>query len=98
MKRNKITLIGGIHFEYCGETTQKAVRVRSLYDCYEKPSETKRQIWYEWISWFQKMKCFEYGVSSYNCRFFSIEAIVYENGNEYLLVITRAHKKAYKIA
>ena len=86
-------------FELCGTTTRCTVKQRHLYDCYANPSEAKRQIWYEWSTWALEAGIFEMGVSSYNSNFFSINAIYYdkETKKEYMLVITKAHNRAYEI-
>ena len=91
--------INGKIFELCGTTHRCVVKQRALYDVYANPSETKRQIWYEWSTWFLHTGIFEYGVSSYNCNFFTINAIYYdkETKKEYMLVITAMHNRAYEI-
>ena len=94
--------IKGINFELCGTTTRHVVKQRSLYDVYANPSETKRGIWYNWVRWFDQpeLHCWEYGVSSYNCNFFTINAIIRPDNmddKEYLLVITACHNRAYEI-
>lgn len=105
-RKGEITMktinIKGINFELCGTTTRNVVKQRSLYDVYANPSETKRNIWYGWVRWFDQpeLHCWEYGVSSYNCNFFTINAIIRPDdmdGKEYMLVITASHNRAYEI-
>ena len=94
----KTITINGKNFELFGTTTRDVVKQRSLFDCYTRPSETKCCIWQNWVRWFMEAKIWEYGVSSYNSNFFSINAIARnENGKDYMLVITRAHDRAYEI-
>ena len=94
----KIIEINGVNFEYEGTTSRNVVKQRSLYEVYSSPSAIKRQIWYEWIRFFDELKCWEYGISSYNCNFFTIEAIVYDvDGKNYILNITKCHNRCYEI-
>lgn len=88
----------GIEFELLGTTHRNVVKQRSLYDVYANPSNTKRVIWYNWSRWFRDNGIWEYGVSSYSCYFFSINAIEQNYfGKSYMLVITPNHNKAYEI-
>ena len=90
--------INGVTFEVCGTTARNYVKDKDLYDCYGRPSDTKRSIWEDWCIWFNETKIFEYGVSSYNCNFFSINAILRDyNGKDYMMVITRLHNRIYEI-
>lgn len=95
----KTITINGKDFELCGTTNRCTVKQRDIRDCYANPSATKMQIWFNWVTWFLEAGIFEYGVSSYNCNFFSINAIYYdkETKKEYMLVITAKHDKAYEI-
>lgn len=90
--------INGVTFEVCGTTTRQCVKERSLYDVYARPSDTKRDIWAWWVSWFNEVRCWEYGVSSYNSNFFTINAILrMDNAKNYMLVITASHNRLYEI-
>ena len=91
--------INGRTFELCGTTNRCTVKQRDIRDCYARPSETKMSIWFDWVTWFMKTGIFEYGVSSYNSNFFTINAVYYdkETKTEYILVITAMHNRAYKI-
>ena len=98
MKKTILTL-GDIEFEYEGTTTRQCVKQRDIRDCYSRPSSTKLAIWSEWVSWFMRMNIWEYGVSSYNCNFFSINAIYHDtdSNKNFMLVITAAHNRIYEI-
>lgn len=85
-------------FELCGTTNRCTAKQRDIRDCYARPSETKLRIWRSWETWFLETGIDEYGVSSYNRDFFSIEAVYYdkETKETYFLVITKAHNRAWK--
>ena len=90
--------INGKTFELCGETSRNYVKNRDLFDCCGRPSVYKIRIWYDWVAWFEEAHISEYGVSSFNSSFFSINAIARDvNGKDYMLVITHAHDKVYEI-
>ena len=62
---------------------------RDLYSCYDNPSTYKQAIWSNWCSWFMSMNCFRFGIRSFNCQMFTIEALVYVEEFEsdcYLLI------------
>lgn len=64
----------------------------SLYDCYERPSRTKENIYEAWRRWFHELDG-ELWVSSYNCNFFTISGYFKYNGDTYRAYITASHNK-----
>ena len=94
----KTIVINGKTFELSGETSRNYVKDRDLFDCYARPSVYKIRIWDDWMVWFNEAHISDYGVSSYNSSFFSINAIARDvDGKDYMLVITHAHDRAYEI-
>lgn len=73
---------------------------RNLFDCYNRPSQRKVNIWSEWCEW----SCDTEGasfptVSSYNVHRFTVEMTYTdpETLNQYVLEITQVHNRAYPV-
>lgn len=66
---------------------------KSLDQCYNNCSTTKRGIYYSIINELndKNFSLENYGVASYNCNFFTFEAIARSEGKAYYLYITYAH-------
>jgi hypothetical protein len=70
---------------------------RTIYDCYDRPSEVKLSIYNEWLDWYTG--CDDdtvdyFGVSSYNGFNFSLQALAEVDGYYYLISITKANNTA----
>ena len=66
---------------------------RTLYDCYVRPSETKKTIYKDWLEWKNNI-CAEFGVRSYSTNFFTlIGSLMLQR--EYIIVINPAHNILY---
>ena len=82
MKKWTTKEINGVTFEY---NTKDKVQFhstarRGIWDCYERPSQRKENIFRGWADWFITLVSFEFTVASYNCNFFTIEGyFTYEN-------------------
>lgn len=70
---------------------------RSLYDCYEKPSTAKQEIYKEWLEWVWLNGVMYFGVQSYSSHMFTLQGLVEHCGHTYILHITPAHNYAYII-
>ena len=79
---------------------------RSLYDCYNKPSEIKRSIWSQWIDWSlqldENVTDMWFGaltVVSYNCMMFTLGCNVYNNDCKLIgqLYITKTRQEFWTI-
>ena len=64
---------------------------RTIWDAYERPSDTKERIYKEWREWFSEAKDFR--IVSHNCGFFSI-AVVTDN---YIYYITKDNNYMIKM-
>ena len=74
------------------------ISTRNLDECYERPSDTKKAIWNEWVHWFvYDCETTYFGVASYSSNFFSIEGVIEFEGKSYYLRITKAHNRACEI-
>ena len=100
MKRWERIEINGVDFELDTKEVinNPVVFYKSVYDVYGRCSDVKKSIWEDWANWFNSCNSFMYGVTSHNCNFFTISGCVNaEDGNEYFLVITASHNRAYKV-
>lgn len=100
MKRWTTIQINGKTFELDTKETVKDLVVfyKSVYDVYGRCSETKKSIWERWSDWFRDCNSSMFGVTSHNCNFFTISGCVnWIDGNEYFLVITASHNRAWKV-
>ena len=87
--------IGGVEFKVsskCVEYNKYMLCGRTLYDCYNRPSLTKENIWNYWLNWaLETPNVYDLGVRGYNCHFFSLDfRYVDENGTEWYGIITHA--------
>lgn len=103
MKREKTITINGVTFELGKDITPTDAdanisRLKALYECYARPSDTKESIYDYWCKWFDKFIISIYGVSSYNCNFFTMTGTFVYNNVNYVAVITRSHNRLYRIA
>lgn len=72
---------------------------RGIFDCYDRPSNIKVNIYKNWLEWATDTGIDSFGVSSYNCNFFTLTGIYYaEDGDSYFIRITPAHNYATKIS
>ena len=100
MKRWSTIEINGEDFELDTKEIVKdpIVFYKSVYDVYGRCSETKKRIWEEWADWFRDCNSHMFGVTSHNSNFFTISGCVnWIDGNEYFLVITASHNRAWKV-
>ena len=81
------------HWRYAG---------RTLNDCYEKPSQIKREIYDEWLEWYYGADYVQaFGVASYNGFNFTIGALLIgENMAGFpigYIQITKTHNRIYML-
>ena len=98
-KRWTLLEINGEAFELDTKETVKdpVVFYKSVYDVYGRCSDTKKCIWESWSNWFRECNSHMYGVTSHNSNFFTISGVVTWEDNEYFLVITASHNRAWKV-
>ena len=105
----KTITINGVNFEvktprknkvYFNQCVNYLMRYqgRDIWDCYDRPSEVKQEIYKDWVKWYTD--CDKnvdlFGITSYNCMQFSLGCLYYdrENNVRYSLSITRDHNVA----
>lgn len=91
--------IGGVVYEFKGTVcAEPAFTRRSIYDCYNRPSDAKIAIWSEWRDYFHDfIGTLDFTVSSYNCNFFTIKSLFDWEGKRYYAYITYRHNYLYEI-
>lgn len=95
--------IGNVNFEVQKKHVEKGVgermKQRTLWDCYDRPSATKEEIYRKWQSWAYQNNITLFGVRSYNCNVFTLEGayITANDGNLYYIEITPCYHRAYII-
>ena len=100
MKRTKHIELGNIDFKVCEPIHRNQITVKetTLYDCYGRYSEAKRRIWEAW-----KRDIYDIDptamiwVSSHNCNFFTISAIVTVGDKLYYMYITHTRQEVHEI-
>ena len=67
-----------------------------IFHHYTKPSQTKQEIWCDWVQWARDTKgVVGLRISGANCMSFSIKGWYIENENEYYIWITKSHNRLY---
>lgn len=72
--------------------------MRSIYECYDNPSEKKKAIYNKWHRWYLgDWRLSEFGVISYNTFSFSIGCVFNDadTGVRGFIVITPCHNRLY---
>lgn len=101
IKTNKTIMIGDNNFNIKGIIDMqdlKGLRFDSLEHCYARPSQSKISIYYNWfnaISNNSDILC--YGVGSYNCNIFTINAFIELDNKKYYLHITPTKNECYEV-
>lgn len=98
MKKWTTLNVNGTVFEYntVNKVADVSIGYRDIDDVYNRPSETKCDIWRRWDSWF----CANNGycsIKGYNCNFFSIHGYFEYDNEKYYAIITHGHNKCWKV-
>ena len=101
MKKNQIMKLGEEEFKFKGvisEEDLKGLKFDRLESCYNRPSQAKTSIYYNWfnaISNASDILC--YGVGSFNCNIFTINSIIELHNKKYYLHITPTKNECYEV-
>lgn len=99
--KNKYIIIDNVEFNVKGIIDNdfiKTLKFDNLESCYNRPSQTKTSIYYNWyniISNDSDILC--YGIGSYNCNIFTINSIVNIDNKKYYLHITPSKRECYEV-
>ena len=74
---------------------------KDLYDCYERPSNIKQEIYNYWMNWCYEMfpNVSMFGITSYNTFCFTLGGILYDDNDNILgyIEISKCHNRLYLI-
>lgn len=102
MKRKKVVCISGKYFEVCNHLYCSSDKgVRTLYDCYKKPSISKILIYDDWMDWLDGVSenANDYlTVDSYNYARFSLSGYVTYKNQTYVVYITPTRNLIMKVS
>ena len=98
--------VNGIVFEVTQARKYESSRIlfikkstgQGLSYFYNRPSETKKEIYNEWERWAYETKGCEYfGITGANCMTFSIGFLLEYDEHYYIGIVTKAHNKLIKV-
>lgn len=97
----KAITINGKNFELGKSITKLELppcSFQTIDDVYANPSNRKRVIFANWLSWFTVNGGY-CGIGSFNSNFFTIKGVIIDNETkkQYYCYITHAHNRAYEI-
>lgn len=101
IKTNRTIMIGNQTFDIKGIIDMqdlKDLRFDKLESCYNRPSQAKINIyntWYNTIA--NNSDILSFGVGSYNCNIFTINAIIKLHNKNYYLHITPTRNECYEV-
>lgn len=91
MKKEKV-VINGVNFEKVrGGVNNINTNLKTLYECYERPSTSKLLIYNEWCDFAKKVDATEYGIASYNANIFTFDFCFKYEDKKYYAHITPSH-------
>ena len=102
IRKQKQTInINGREFDLKGVVNNeniKGLKFDSLEHCYDRPSQAKTSIYYNWFNTIANASdILKFGVGSYNCNIFTINSIVDINDKRYYLHITPTKNECYEV-
>lgn len=82
-------------------------QVRTLTDCYARPSYVKHEIYNDWLTWYKEANMNEpfyifrhFTINSYNCRMFTLSIDLYDRTtNNFIgkLYITKTRQEFWRV-
>ena len=101
VKTNSSILMGDCNFNIKGIIDMRDVKgwkFDRLESCYARPSQAKTNIYYNWFNTISNASdILKFGVGSYNCNIFTINAIIDINDKRYYLHITPTKNECYEV-
>ena len=101
MRKNQIIKLGEEEFKIKGVINMqdlKGLKFDNLKSCYNRPSQAKMSIYYNWHNTISNNSdILDFGVGSYNCNIFTINAIIELQNNKYYLHITPTRNECYEV-
>ena len=101
IKTNRNIMIGDSTFKIKGIIDMqdlKGLRFDKLDSCYARPSQAKISIYNTWYNTIANdSNILDFGVGSYNCNIFTINAIIKLHNKKYYLHITPTRNECYEV-
>ena len=101
IKTNRTIMIGNETFDIKGIIDMqdlKGLKFDRLESCYARPSQAKTSIYYNWFNTIaNNSNILSFGVGSYNCNIFTINAIIELHNKKYYLHITPTRNECYEV-
>lgn len=101
MKKNQIIILGNEEFKFKGVISKEDLKdktFKGLYECYDRPSDTKTRIYVEWSSRIYDLgNMLKFGISSYNVNMFTLHSILKVDNKIYYIYITKTRQEVYEV-
>lgn len=101
MRKNQTIILGNEDFKYKGVISKEDLKYKSfkgLYECYNRPSDTKTRIYIEWSSRIYDLgNMLKFGINGYNCHMFTLHSILKVDTKDYYIYITKTRQEIYEI-
>lgn len=101
IKTNRNIMLGDNNFNIKGIINMqdlKGLKFDSLERCYNRPSQAKISIYYNWYNTISNnSNILKFGVGSYNCNIFTINSVIELNNKKYYLHITPTKNECYEV-
>lgn len=99
MKKEKYININGVNFERVkGGVNNINTSLKDIYQCYDRPSIYKVNIYNEWCEFAREVDSTKYGIASYNVNIFTFDFYFKYEGKKYYAHITPSHNYIYEVA
>ena len=91
----EVKKVSGDMLNYMADRVIKGYQL--LHDCYDRPSEAKRDIYNDWMTWAGNIyTMYSFGITSYNTSCFTLGGVIEKSdGKLEVLRITKAHNIVY---
>lgn len=102
MKENQIMKLGEEEFKIKGVINKEDLKnktFKGIYQCYDRPSKTKINIFLEWVSKIYDIdnNFLKFGIDSYNCNMFTLHSILKIDNKKYYIHITKTRQEIYEV-
>ena len=91
----EVKKVSGDMLNYMADRCVKGYRL--LDDCYDRPSQAKREIYNDWMEWAGNIyTMYSFGITSFNTCFFTLEGVIEKSdGKLEVLHITKSRNIVY---
>ena len=98
MEKEKYIEIKGVKFEkVSGSINIVNTNLKTLYQCYDRPSQAKVGIYNEWVEYARKVDASKWGIATYNANVFTFDFCFKYEDKKYYAHITPCHNYIVEI-